>query len=157
MAGIKVVSAIDINEDCIKTLKTNELFNDTEAVCGDLHNYESSYFKNILDKHQYNSFILIGGAPCQPFSKMGYWVGNKTRKGINDPRALLVNEYLRILQDLKPDGFVFENVESLLHPTNKVIVDEFISIISEQGYTYKLIKANALNYGVPQKEKDYSL
>lgn len=153
MAGIKVISAIDINEDCIKTLKANELFEDTEIVCGDLHKYESSYFKDILDKHDYDKFILIGGAPCQPFSKMGYWVGNDTRKGINDPRALLVNEYLRVLQDLQPNGFVFENVESLLHPTNKVIVDEFISIIESEGYKYKLIKANALNYGVPQKRK----
>ena len=96
---------------------------------------------------------MIGGAPCQPFSKAGYWVGNKTRKGINDPRATLVNEYLRVVTDLKPKGFVFENVESLLHPTNRTIVDKFIEIIKQEGYDYKVIHANALDYGVPQKRK----
>lgn len=87
------------------------------------------------------------------FSKAGYWVGNKTRKGINDPRAKLVNEYLRVILDLKPDGFVFENVESLLHPTNKTIVEQFEKIISDEGYNYKIIKANAQDYGVGSKKK----
>ena len=55
--------------------------------------------------------------------------------------------------DIRPDGFVFENVESLLHPTNKVIVDQFLDIAHENGYTCKVVRANALDYGVSQKRK----
>lgn len=108
---------------------------------------------DIVNQHEHKKFIVIGGAPCQPFSKAGYWVGNNTRKGINDPRATLVDEYLRVVTDIQPDGFVFENVESLMHPTNKSIVDKFIEIIEENGYKYKIVRANALDYGVPQKRK----
>ena len=154
MANVPVVSSTDFDADCIKTLKANEdIFGKTEIIEGDLHKIDSSIFKNIIQKHKHNKFIVIGGAPCQPFSKAGYWVGNSTRKGINDPRASLVDEYLRVVTDIKPDGFVFENVESLLHPTNKSIINKFIEIISEIGYKYKIIRANALDYGVPQKRK----
>ena len=154
MAGIPVVSSTDFDADCIQTLKSNEnYFGKTEIIEDDLHQIESDVFKNILSKVNHDKFIVIGGAPCQPFSKAGYWVGNQTRRGINDPRATLVDEYLRVVLDLQPDGFVFENVESLLHPTNKVIVEKFVEIIEESGYKYKIVRANALDYGVPQKRK----
>lgn len=154
LAGVPVISSTDFESDCIATLKANEeFFGETEIIEGDLHQIESDVFKEIIDRKKPKKFIVIGGAPCQPFSKAGYWVTNQVRKGIDDPRATLVNEYLRVVTDLSPDGFVFENVESLLHPTNKVIVDTFISIIEEAGYKYRIIRANALEYGVPQKRK----
>ncbi len=155
LADVPVISSTDFESDCIETLKLNEdIFGGTQLILGDLHEIDSSVFKNIVDtKASDKHLIVIGGAPCQPFSKAGYWVGNQTRKGINDPRANLVNEYLRVVVDMQPDGFVFENVESLLHPTNKIIVEKFIEIIEESGYKYKIVKANALDYGVSQKRK----
>lgn len=154
MAKVPVISSTDLDADCIMTLRANEdYFGHTEIIEGDLHQIESSVFQQIVDRSNPEKFIVIGGAPCQPFSKAGYWVGNQTRKGIHDPRATLVDEYLRVVADLEPDGFVFENVESLLHPTNKIIVDRFIEIITESGYDHKIVRANALDYGVPQKRK----
>ena len=152
-AGIPVISSIDIEHDCIETLKRNSRFDQTEIMEGDLHQIESPVFKNILDRHPHDKFIVIGGAPCQPFSKAGYWVGHETRLGIDDPLATLVNEYLRVVTDLQPDGFVFENLESLLHPTNKVIVERFLEIIKESGYKYRVVRANAIDYGVAQRRK----
>jgi len=153
MAGVPVIFSIDIDSDCIETLKSNHLFNETKIVLGDLNRYESKDIGDQLEERKPSKFIVIGGAPCQPFSKNGYWVTNKIRKGINDERAFLVNEFLRVIADLQPDGFVFENVESLLHPTNKVIVEQFLSFIDDLGYKYKIIRANALDYGVAQKRK----
>lgn len=153
LAEVPVLSSTDIDDDCIETLKQNDLFGDTAIIKGDLHRIDSAVFGEIVQKRAPDKFIVIGGAPCQPFSKAGYWVGNHTRKGINDPRATLVDEYLRVVTDLHPDGFVFENVESLLHPTNKVIVDRFLEIIEENGYQPTIVRANALDYGVSQKRK----
>lgn len=152
-AGVPVAISTDIEKDCIETLKMNQMFNKTEIILGDLADIDKETFEYVLNKKKFNKKIVIGGAPCQPFSKAGYWVGNKTRKGIDDPRAKLVDEYLRVIQDIQPDGFVFENVESLLHPTNKVIVDKFLEIVEEEGFKYKIIRANAQDYGVPQKRK----
>ena len=153
MAGVPVVVSTDIEKDCIETLKMNEVYRDTKLIQGDLHNINSSEFEEVVKEKKLDKFIVIGGAPCQPFSKNGYWVTHEKRRGINDPRATLINEYLRVVTELKPDGFVFENVESILHPTNKVIVDKFIEIITEAGYTYKIVHANAMDYGVPEKRK----
>lgn len=153
LAGVPVLLSTDIDDDCIETLKLNDLYGDTEIIRGDLHAIDSEVFRTAVRKKNPDKCIVIGGAPCQPFSKAGYWVGNKTRKGIDDPRATLVDEYLRVVTDLHPDGFVFENVESLLHPTNKVIVDRFVEIIEENGYKYRIVRANALDYGVSQKRK----
>ncbi len=153
LAGVPVIVSADIESDCIETLKLNESYKNTELLLGDLHDIDSSVFADILKKKKCDRFIVIGGAPCQPFSKNGYWVTHEKRRGINDPRANLINEYLRIVTELRPDGFVFENVESILHPTNKVIVDKFIEIITDAGYVYKIVHANALDYGVPEKRK----
>lgn len=153
MAGVPVVISTDFDKDSIQTLKQNEHFAESVIIEGDLHQIDSKVFKDILADKKISKFIVIGGAPCQPFSKAGYWVGNNTRKGINDPRATLVDEYLRVVVDLQPDGFVFENVESLMHPTNKIIIDKFLEIIEENGYKFKVVRANALDYGVPQKRK----
>lgn len=154
MAGVPVIVSNDIEEDCIRTLKANDkYFGNTVVMEGNLHEIESEVFSKIVEERKPEKFIVIGGAPCQPFSKAGYWVTNQVRRGINDPRATLVNEYLRVVTDIQPDGFLFENVESLLHPTNRIIVDTFIDIITKAGYSYKIVKANALEYGVPQRRK----
>lgn len=153
MAGVPVVSSTDFDDDCVATLKMNELFKGTQVIKGDLHQIDSTVFADILEKRKAKKFIIIGGAPCQPFSKAGYWVGNQSRRGINDPRATLVDEYLRVVIDLQPNGFVFENVESLLYPSTRIIVDRFLDIVHESGYKTKVIRANALDYGVSQKRK----
>ena len=154
MAGVHVALSTDLDTDCCETLKLNsELYPESQVLLGDLHEIESSQLVARLDIVDHDKFIVIGGAPCQPFSKAGYWVTNKKRRGFNDPRATLIDEYLRVVVDLKPDGFVFENVESLLHPTNKTIVERFLEIVDEEGYKYKVVKACALDYGVSQKRK----
>ena len=122
LAGVPVISSTDFDSDCIRTLKANDAyFGSTEIFEGDLHQIESDVFTKIVEKNKPDRFIVIGGAPCQPFSKAGYWVTNQARRGINDPRATLVNEYLRVVTDIKPDGFVFENVESLLQDRKSVV------------------------------------
>jgi DNA (cytosine-5)-methyltransferase 1 len=154
MVGIPVLSSIDILEDAIETLKVNKkYFCETKLMRADLTETKSIVFDNVVKESNFNKVLVIGGAPCQPFSKAGYWVGHEVRKGIKDSRAKLVNEYLRVVCDLKPDGFVFENVESLSHPTNRTILEQFVDFSERLGYKTKVIKANALDYGVPQKRK----
>ncbi len=51
--------------------------------------------------------LLAGGPPCQAFSVFG------KRLGREDPRGKLVYQYLRMLKELGPKSFVFENVYGL--------------------------------------------
>jgi DNA (cytosine-5)-methyltransferase 1 len=152
LAGVPVLSALDFDEDSTKTMKQNKLFKNTEILHEDVRNMDSKHYKKLLIKNKVKKFILIGGPPCQPFSKAGYWVKNKNRKKDKDPRNM-IGEYLRLLTELSPNGFVFENVESLLHPSNKHTVNEMLEYLDTLDYNYKLIRANALDYGVSQKRK----
>ena len=152
LAGVDVMVATDLDPDCVRTLRANPGWHGGSILQGDLRKISSKRLDKLCQQ-EYDRLIVIGGAPCQPFSKNGYWVGNDIRQGIRDPRAQLVNEFLRVIIDLQPDGFIFENVESLLHPTNRVIVDGFIEIVSRAGYSYTIVRGCALHYGVPQNRR----
>ena len=96
--------------------------------------------------------IIIGGPPCQPFSKNGYWIKNENRLIEHDPRNML-SEFLRAVAEAGPSGFLFENVESLMHPTNRHVVEAFLGTAASFGYRCTLHRANSADYGVPQKRK----
>ncbi len=151
-AGIPVLGSLDFDKDSTETLKNNSIFKKTKVFHTDISDFDVQKYKEILKNNKHEKFILIGGPPCQPFSKAGYWVGNDTRKKDKDPRNM-VGEYLRMAKELKPDGFLFENVESLLHPSNKHVVDEIIKYVEKLGYSTKIIKTVATDYGVPQRRK----
>ena len=70
LAGVPVVSSTDFDSDCIQTLKLNDMFSKSRIIEGDLHEIDSSIFRDILRETKAEKFIVIGGAPCQPFSKL---------------------------------------------------------------------------------------
>lgn len=152
LAGAKVISSMDFDSDSVQTMKLNRFFNHTHHINQDIQKIDASAYTPIIKKNNPEKLILIGGPPCQPFSKAGYWVTNKNRLGSNDPRNM-IGQYLRMISELKPNGFILENVESILHPKNMVAVDELKETICNLGYNYILYKANALDFGVPQKRK----
>ena len=149
LAKINVRISIDFDADSIETLKLNNQFKNTKILHEDIKNLKP---KN-LEQHLGNKkIIIIGGPPCQPFSKNGYWVKNENRQSTKDPRNCIEN-YFDFVKNLGPEGFLLENVESILHPTNKKAIEYIINQSKKLNYHLKIIKANALDYGVPQKRK----
>ena len=59
--------------------------------------------------------LLVGGPPCTPFSKSGFWLDWK-RAGL-DPDASLLQAYTRVLREAKPRRFILENVYALTSTT----------------------------------------
>jgi len=152
LAGVKVLSSSDIYEDSVNTLKANKFFEHTIHEVNDITTLSGSHYNQILKDNNPEKLIVVGGPPCQPFSKAGYWVTNEKRDSSADPRNLIV-PYFKILKELQPDGFILENVESILHPSNKEAVDTIINNMDSLGYHYSLLKVNAIDYGIPQKRK----
>lgn len=94
--------------------------------------------------------LLIGGPPCTPFSKSGFWLEWK-RQGL-DPDASLLQAYTRVLAESKPRHFVLENVYALTY-NNKASRPAFTRLlkeIDEAGYDCHWRVLNAADYGVPQ-------
>ena len=152
MAGVKVLSSLDFDEDSIKTIRSNRIFKDGDQFCKDIRDLNLKNYNHILKKNKTEKLILIGGPPCQPFSKAGYWVTHKKILGKKDPRNM-ITEFLNVIKIIKPDGFIIENVESILHPKNLILVKEIEEFIYKNNYNLIRHSANAIDYGVPQKRK----
>lgn len=152
LAGVEVASSLDFFEDSVKTIEMNKCFSRGEHLNRDIKTVTANDYSSLLRKKNPEKLIVIGGPPCQPFSKAGYWVTNEKRDSNNDPRNMIV-PYFRVLEELMPDGFVLENVESILHPTNHETIETIINNMERLGYNYSLIKTNAADFGIPQKRK----
>ncbi|MFG3380499.1 DNA cytosine methyltransferase [Streptomyces sp. NPDC047999] len=94
--------------------------------------------------------LLVGGPPCTPFSKSGYWLKWK-REGL-DPDASLLQEYTRVLRESKPRAFILENVYSLTYNNraSRPAYERLLREIDEAGYDCASQVLHAADYGVPQ-------
>lgn len=92
--------------------------------------------------------LMAGGPPCQAFSVFG------KRLGVSDPRGLLAYEYLRLINDIQPKAFVFENVYGLFTidggETFKQLCKKLEAPGKDVNYTLSVFRLNAVDYGVPQ-------
>lgn len=152
LAGVRIMSGLDIFEDSVETVKRNRFFDGALHEVGDITKISGSHYKSLLEKENPEKLIVVGGPPCQPFSKAGYWVTNEKRNSSEDPRNLIA-PYFRIIEELKPDGFVLENVESIMHPSNREAVETVYENMDRLGYKWSVLKLNAAEYGIPQKRK----
>ncbi|GMV40349.1 MAG: DNA (cytosine-5-)-methyltransferase [Myxococcales bacterium] len=89
--------------------------------------------------------VVFGGPPCQGFSLMG-------QRALDDPRNQLVREFLRIVLELEPSYFVFENVKGLTVGKHRAFLHELVLAFERNGYTVRTPwqVLNACAYGVPQ-------
>lgn len=152
LAGVKILSSLDFFSDSVETIKSNKFFEHVEHRNEDIANVSGKDYLDLIKKNNPEKLIVIGGPPCQPFSKAGYWVTNANRKSNEDPRNM-IGQYFRLIQELEPDGFILENVESLLHQSNSAALNSITDSIKKLGYNYSLLKLNSADYGVPQKRK----
>lgn len=137
----KTVIATDFNKKALETFKYN--MPDTFIIEGDIT--DKRVKSNIIEKSkdlQVN--MIIGGPPCQGFSLKG------KKLGLDDPRNYLFKEYLSIVEILKPDVFVIENVKSLLSTSAGYFKNEIISKVNELGYFINYGVLNSSRFGVPQ-------
>lgn len=152
LAGVKVLTSLDFEKDTISTLRANPFFSHTVHQCEDIRNVTASNYSTILRQNNPEKLIIVGGPPCQPFSKAGYWRTLAQRLGPDDPRNM-IGSYLNIIADIKPDGFILENVESILHPHNIQAIEDLKEVLDQLGYHYSINKINAIDFGIPQKRK----
>lgn len=99
--------------------------------------------------------LVIGGPPCQPFSKAGYWARGDSLR-LEDPRASTLSAYLRVIEEARPRAFLLENVEGLAYSGKdeglKLLLDglERINKRTKSAYRPVIQVLNAADYGVPQ-------
>src|SRR5437660_846642 len=110
-AGFETAVAIEWNHDSCETLRRNRSW---PVIERDILKVPSSEILEVAGLKRGEADLLIGGPPCQPFSKSGYWSRGDSLR-LDDPRATTLAAYLRVLEDTRPAAFVLENVEGLAY------------------------------------------
>jgi len=151
-AGFNTRVALELDRHACQTVRLNR---DWEIIEDDINKVSSSDVMGRAGLEVGEADVLIGGPPCQPFSKSGYWVrGNALR--LDDPRADTLTGYLRILRDARPRAFLLENVYGLAYEGKdeglRYILDGIAQINREIGTNYKVSwkVINCAEHGVPQ-------
>ena len=141
-AGFEVVYAVDSWQRAIDTYNYNH--KNKVAECADIHSLTEDRLKEI--NKDSDIVGVIGGPPCQGFSKVG-------TRDIEDPRNHLYLEYCRVVKTISPEFFVLENVGGLLTLANGMFRDDIVSRFGALGYTVVYKAISAADYGVPQNRQ----
>lgn len=132
----KCILTSEIKKSAIKSLNHN--FNENNIIC-DVTTIKAN---DIPDFD-----VLLGGFPCQAFSKAG------NQLGFDDTRGTLFFEIAKILKIKKPKGFILENVDALVTHDKGKTFKIIINTLKELGYFVSWEVLNSKDFGVPQKRK----
>ena len=143
LEGFNVVAGVDNDESCKYAFEKN---NNTKFIHKDIVNFSSTELIEFFQKAQIK--ILIGCAPCQPFSTL-----NKKRAVYRekDDGWEPLYRFMQLIKDVKPDIVSMENVPDLSNKEKYPVFSQFIQILQNAGYNifYKVVDVS--RYGVPQK------
>jgi DNA (cytosine-5)-methyltransferase 1 len=151
-AGFEIAFAIDFDPDSCSTIRANRPW---PVVCDDIHSVPTRKILDTAGLRRAQVDVLSGGPPCQPFSKSSYWVSGDSKR-LDDPRATTLHAYMRCVEELLPEAFLFENVHGISYSGKEegfVLLEKLTRGINRRaGTNYRLSwkVLNAADYGVPQ-------
>ncbi len=164
-AGFKTVVCVENDINCRETLRHNrpewKLFEEGQKFAkgkfelrepGDIRDIDVDELMKFSNLKIGEVGLVVGGAPCQPFSNMG------KRDGKNDEKnGDLFLEFVRMVKGIKPKAFIFENVAGITQSKHKDVLKYMIESFAGSGYGISYTILNAANYGVPQRRERFFL
>ena len=146
-AGWKPIIANDIDKYAMETHAENI---SEETIVGDINDEKVvetivSATKKAIKKNPNLPLFVIGGPPCQGFSTAN------TRRGADDMRNWLFRAYIRIVKELHPKGFVFENVRGITNLSGGKFFEMIKTELEETVDKVKVNKVSSANFGIPQR------
>ncbi|MDO4970587.1 MAG: DNA (cytosine-5-)-methyltransferase [Bacteroidales bacterium] len=109
---------------------------------------ECNFFQDVtlLDGTDFRGKVdlFVGGSPCQSFSIAG------ARGGLEDTRGTLFFEYCRLVKEIQPEVFIYENVYGVLTHDKGKTWETMQNVFSELGYHFSWKILDARDYGIPQ-------
>ncbi|MDQ8727390.1 DNA cytosine methyltransferase [Bradyrhizobium sp. LHD-71] len=155
-AGFDTVAAVELDAASCRAVRLNRP--KWGLMEGDIHDITSERILATAGLEPGEADVLIGGPPCQPFSKSSYWVNGDALR-LDDPRADTLTAYLRVLRDVRPKAFLLENVYGLVYKGKDEGLRHLLTGIEQinretgTNYTVSWKMLNAAHYGVPQNRE----
>ena len=140
-SAFEIVAANEILPNMAKAYELNH--SKVKMYRKDIKEFGINDLQNDFEIKEGEIDIVVGGPPCQAYSTVG-------KRIIDDPRGKLFQEYYRVLKEIKPKVFLFENVKGLLSMQGGELLATIISLFESLDYkvTYKVL--NAADFGAPQ-------
>lgn len=142
-AGFENLLAVEMHPKYARTYREN--FPEHPLIVDDIKNIPNEKLSAVIKEREVD--VVIGGPPCQGFSK----AGNIGRTFLEDERNYLFLEFVRVVKHLKPKMFVMENVAAMeVHRKGKTMED-ILEAFRDAGYIVPWHEVlNSACYGVPQ-------
>ena len=132
-ANTKKTNFVKVSYKANYDIDENDWYNDIRFLNGEK-------YKNKVD-------LLVGGSPCQSFSIIG------KRAGLEDTRGTLFYDYARLISQVKPTYFLYENVPGMLTHDRGNTWKVIYSVFESLGYKVFYTVLNAKDFGIPQDRK----
>lgn len=152
-AGFETGVAVEWDHDCCKTLRASRP--NWHVIERSILDVPTEEMLEACGVGKGEIDLVIGGPPCQPFSKAGYWATGDSLR-LEDPRSNTLSAYLRVVEEALPKAFLLENVQGLAFSGKdeglKLLLDGLEQINERTNSAYRPVfkVLNAANYGVPQ-------
>ena len=142
MMGINVKYAVEIWPSAAATYKRNHP--NAVVLNDDIKEIDP---KKSIQKNDQHIFIIMGGPPCQGFS-----MSNQRWRTMDNPKNQLFKHFVRFVDELRPDWFLFENVSGIVNIEGGEAIKMIAQCFADLGYKISeptILWAN--DYGVPQR------
>ena len=136
--GFRIAAGVDVDVRCRYPFEHN---NDSTFVLGDVHHLRINEIAGLFDTDEPR--ILVGCAPCQPFSLYN----QKNR----DPNWRLVGRFCELATEMRPDVVSMENVPRLIDYRDGQVFEALVSSLRKAGYTVDHTTVFLPDYGLPQR------
>jgi len=150
-AGFETGVTIEIDADCCNTMRRNRSW---PVIERSIFEVSSDEILAASRMKKGEAAVLIGGPPCQPFSKSGYWVTGASKR-LNDPRANTLGAYMRVLEHTLPQVFLLENVGGLAYAKKSEGLELLLKLVEDinrrqkTSYRPQFQVVKAAEHGVP--------
>jgi len=139
--NFEIIAANEVLPNMAKAYELNHP--NVKVYCKDIKDFGIKDLVKDFSLKKGDIDIVVGGPPCQAYSTVG-------KRLIDDPRGKLFQEYYRVLKEIDPKVFVFENVKGLLSMQNGELFNTIISLFKSLNYSVSFKTLNSADYGVPQ-------
>lgn len=152
-AGFETAVALELDRDCCETLKVSRPH--WNVIHSNIFDVGTDQILSTGGISAGAVELLVGGPPCQPFSKAGYWSRGDSLR-LEDPRAHTLSAYMRVVREALPRVFLLENVEGLAFAGKdeglRLLLSQVhrINLETKSNYQPTVQILNSADFGVPQ-------
>ncbi len=145
-AGFEIKVALDIDKAASNTFRKN--FPETCVLTEDVTTVSGKALLESAGLNNGDDLILLGCPPCQGFS-----TARRNSQRLTDPRNQLINEFVRLVKEIRPSYFVMENVPGLAKRIGSTLFSNAIKEFSVAGYEIIYDIFDTADFGIPQRRK----